>query len=61
MKGNLKQALVHESIEPNELWNIRIAYVHYRVLPMARNAVLGFPEIHAKDEGIYKGCEKGKN
>ena len=41
LKGQPEQALVHESIEPSELWHIRIAHVHYRALPMASKAVLG--------------------
>ena len=61
MKGQPEQALVHDSVEPNELWHRRIAHVHYRSLPMARKAVLGLPEIREKHEGICKGCTKGKN
>ena len=34
-KGQPEQALVHESVEPNELWHQRIAHVHYRELPLA--------------------------
>ena len=56
LKGQPKQALVHESIEPNELWHRRIAHVHYKALPMASKAVSGLPEIQAKHEGICKGC-----
>ena len=29
LKGQLEQALVHESIEPSELWHRRLAHVHY--------------------------------
>ena len=61
LKGHLEQALVHDTIEPNELWHIRIAHVHYRVLPFASKAVEGLPEIQAKHEGVCKGCAKGKN
>ena len=45
MKGHPEQALVHESIEPNELWQRRLAHVYYRALPMASKAVSGLPEI----------------
>ena len=61
MKGQPEQALVHDSIEPNELWHKRLAYVHYKSLPMTSKAVSGLPEIQAKHEGICKGCAKGKN
>ena len=61
MKGHPEQALVHETIEPNELWHRRIAHVHYRALPLTRKVVEGLPEIKAKHDGVCKGCEKGKN
>ena len=61
LMGQLEQALVHESIEPSELWHQGLSHVHYRALPMASKAVSGLPEIQAKHEGICKGCAKGKN
>ena len=53
--------MVHESIEPSELWHRRFAHVHYRALPIASKAVSGLPEIQTKHEGICKGCAQGKN
>ena len=35
LKGQLEQDLVHESVEPNEIWHRSIAHVHYRELPLA--------------------------
>ena len=43
LKGQSKQELVHESIEPSELWNRRLAHVHYKALLIASKAVLGLP------------------
>ena len=43
LKGQPEQALVHDLVEPNELWNRRLAHVHYRELPIAKKAVLGLP------------------
>ena len=43
LKDQTEQALVHESIEPSELWNIRLAHVHYIALPIASKAVSGLP------------------
>ena len=43
LKGQHEQALVHDSIEPSELWHIRLAHVHYRALPMESKAVSGLP------------------
>ena len=58
MKGQPEQELVHESIEPIEIWHRRLAHVHYISLPMARKAVSRLPEIYEKHEGICKGCAK---
>ena len=43
LKGQPEQALVHDSIEPNELWHRRLSHVHYRALPLASKAVEGLP------------------
>ena len=40
LKGYPKQALIHDTVEPNELW-------HYRALPFARKVVEGLPELQA--------------
>ena len=32
LKGQPEQALVHDSVEPNELWHRRLVHVHYRAL-----------------------------
>ena len=45
LKGHLEQALVHDTVEPNELWHRRLAHVHYKALPMASKEVSGVPEI----------------
>ena len=61
MKGHLEQAMVHDTVEPSEIWNIRLANVHYRALPIASKVVEGLPKFQAKHDGVYKGCVKGKN
>ena len=45
LKGHPEQALVHDIVEPSELWHRRIAHVHYRALPMASKAVPEFQAI----------------
>ena len=47
LKGHPDQALIHDIVEPNELWHRRLAHVHYRTLPIASNAVEGLPEFQA--------------
>ena len=53
--------MVHDSVEPNELWHKRLAHVHYRALPLASKGVEGLLEIQTKHDGVCKGCAKGKN
>ena len=60
IKWQPEQELVHESIEPSELWHRRLAHFHYKSLPMAIKVVSELLEIHAKYEGICKGFEQGK-
>ena len=61
LKGHPEQALVHDSVEPNELWRRRLAHVHFRALPLASKAIEVLPDIQTKHEGVCKGCAKGKN
>ena len=53
--------MVHDTVDPNELWHISLAHVHYRVLPLASRAVEVLPKIQEKHDGVCKGCAKGKN
>ena len=53
--------MVHETVQPNELWHRRLAHVCYRALPLASKAIQGLPKMQTKHEGVCKGCEKGKN
>ena len=53
--------MVHDTVEPSELWHRRLARVHYRALPIANKFVEGLQEIQSKHDGVYKGCAKGKN
>ena len=52
LKGHLEQSLIHDTVEPNELYHRRLAHVHYRELPIA---------FQTKHAGVCKGCAKGKN
>ena len=47
LKGHPEQALVHDTVEPNEVWHRRHAHVHYKALPLARKVVEGVPEIQS--------------
>ena len=54
LKGQPKPALVHDSVEPSELWHRRLAHVHYREIPLANKVVEGLPKIQEKHEGVCK-------
>ena len=53
--------MVHDLVEPNEIWHRRLAHVHYRALPLVGKAVDGLPKMQTKHEDGCKGCAKGKN
>ena len=42
-KGHLEQALVHDTVDPSELWHRRLAHVHDRELPLTSKDVEGLP------------------
>ena len=42
LKGHPEQAMVHDTVDPNELWHRRLAHVHYRALPLASKVVKVF-------------------
>ena len=61
LKGNVDSTLATSTINPCELWHIRLAHVHYRALPIVSKVVIGLPEIQIEHEGVCKGCAQGKN
>ena len=48
LKGQPENALVHDSVEPNDLWHRRLVHVHYKALPLASKVVEGLPEMKKK-------------
>jgi hypothetical protein len=61
LKGHSNFAMVHDIVNPNELWHRRFAHLHYKALPVVRKMVTGLPEIQAELDGVCKGCEQGKS
>ena len=55
------QALVHDSININELWHRKLAHLNYQALPTFRNVVTGLPMHHVEHDGVCRGCALGKN
>ena len=58
--GKTSQALVHSTISPCELWHRRFGHIHYKALSIASKVVKGLPEIQVLNDGVCKGCAKGK-
>ena len=61
LKGKAEQALIHSTVSPSELWHRRLAHIHYKALPIVSKVVTGLPEIKENQEGVCRGCTKGKN
>jgi hypothetical protein len=67
-KGNLyrtveqnEEYLVHDEVNPNELWHKRYTHINYQSLPFLKNMVEGILELQSTHEGICKGCPLEKN
>jgi hypothetical protein len=56
-----EEALVHDKVNPNELWHKRYAHINYQALPFLKRMVEGIPKLQSTHEGICKGCALGKN
>jgi hypothetical protein len=55
------EALVHDEVNPSELWHRRYAHLNYQALPFLKKMVVGIPELQSVHEGICRGCALGKN
>jgi hypothetical protein len=61
LKGHSETTLVHNTVNPCELWHKRLAHLHYKALPIMSKMVTGLLEIQVDHEGICKGCAEGKS
>jgi hypothetical protein len=59
--GQNAQALVHDELNPSELWHRRYAHLHYQAFPSLKQMVVGIPELQSVHEGVCRGCALGKN
>jgi hypothetical protein len=59
--GQNAQALVHDELNPSELWHRRYAHLHYQAFPSLKQMVVGIPELQPVHEGVCRGCALGKN
>jgi hypothetical protein len=60
LKGHSEKTLLNNTINPCELWHIRLAHIHYKALPIMSKMVTGLHEIRVDHEGICKGCAEVK-
>jgi hypothetical protein len=59
--GKNIQALVHDEINPSELWNRRYAHLHYQAFTSLKQIVVGIPKLQYVHEGSCRGCALGNN
>lgn len=57
--GHPIQALVHEEVNPSELWHRKFGHLHYRALPDLQKMVKGMPVFHFEHNGICRGYALG--
>ena len=55
------EALIHDDVNPSELWHRRYTHLNYQALPFLEKMVEGIPKLQSTHEGICKGCALGKN
>jgi hypothetical protein len=61
LKVHLDSAMVHDIVNPNELWHRRFAHLHSKSLPVVSKMVTSLLEIQTEPDGVCKGCAQGKN
>ena len=59
--GNPIQALVHETMNPCELWHKRFGHLNYRALPSLPKMVTSLPSLSLVHDSLCNGCALGKN
>jgi hypothetical protein len=61
LKGHLDSAMVHDIVNPSELWHRRFSHLLYKALSVVSKMVTCLLEIQAEPDGVCKGCAQGKN
>jgi hypothetical protein len=51
-----EESLVHDEVNPNDIWHKRYTHINYQTLPFLKKMVEGIPELQSTHEGICKGC-----
>jgi hypothetical protein len=61
LKGRSDSTLIHDIVNPSELWHMIFSHLHYKALLGVSKMVMGLPEIQSKPYDVCKGCTQGKN
>ena len=61
IEGHTDSNFIASTINPCELWHIRLVHVNYKALPIVIKVVACLPEIQINNEEVCKGCAQGKN
>jgi hypothetical protein len=61
LKGHLDSAMVHDNVNPSELWHRVFSHLLYKALSVVSKMVTCLLEILAEPDGVCKGCAQGKN
>jgi hypothetical protein len=61
LKGHSNSTMVHDIVNPSELWHRIFSHLHYKSLLVVRKMVTSLPEIQAELDGVCKECAQGKN
>jgi hypothetical protein len=59
--GQVVQALVHEMINPCELWHRRLGHLNYIALPGLQKMVTCMPIFSFEHDNVCRGCALGNN
>ena len=55
------KTLVHDTINPMELWHRRLAHLHYRAFTTLRKVTTSLPDFENQHDGVCCACALGKN
>jgi hypothetical protein len=55
-----EEALVHDKVNPNELWHRRYAHINYQTLPFLIRMVEGIPELKSTHKEFAKDVPLGR-
>jgi hypothetical protein len=56
LKRRSDSALIHDNVNPSELWHKRFAHLQYKALPSVSKMVTGLPKIQKKPDSVCRGC-----